>query len=62
VRPSSEEREQLQALVRKEKGPASRLLKARVSMVHRVRRQRVEEGFEAVSSRKQRDAGRAADL
>lgn len=80
VRLSSEEREQLQALIRKGKGPASRLLKARIllkadvseagegwsdsriiealetcaSMVYRVRRQLVEEGFEAVLSRKQR--------
>jgi transposase len=79
VRLSSEEREQLQALIQKGKGPASRLLKARillkadvseaegwsdsriiealetsVSMVYRVRRQLVEEGFEAVLSRKQR--------
>jgi hypothetical protein len=30
VRPSSEEREQLQALIQKGKGPASRLLKARI--------------------------------
>ena len=80
VRLSSEEREQLQALIHKGKGPASRLLKARIllkadvseagvgwsdsgiiealetseSMVYRVRRQLVEEGFEAVLSRKQR--------
>jgi Homeodomain-like domain len=80
VRLSSEEREQLQVLIRKGKGPASRLLKARIllkadvseagegwsdsriiealetgpSMVYRVRRQLVEEGFEAVLSRKQR--------
>jgi len=80
VRLSGEEREQLQALIRKGKGPASRLLKARIllkadvseagegwsdsriiealetsaSMVYRVRRQLVEEGFEAVLSRKQR--------
>ena len=80
VRLSSEEREQLQVLIRKGKGPASRLLKARIllkadvsevgegwsdsriiealetspSMVYRVRRQLVEEGFEAVLSRQQR--------
>ena len=80
MRLSSEEREQLQALIRKGKGPASRLLKARIllkadvsevgegwsdsriiealetspSMVYRVRRQLVEEGFEAVLSRQQR--------
>ena len=75
-----EEREQLQALVRKGKAPARRLLKARillkadvseggpgwsdskiiaaldtsVSMLYRVRKQLLEEGFEAVLSRKQR--------
>jgi hypothetical protein len=72
---SSEEREQLQALIRKGKSPAKRLLKARIllkadvsdagegwsdsriikaleSMVYRVRKQLVEEGFEAVLSRK----------
>src|SRR6516225_607577 len=80
VRLSPEEREQLQALLRRGKGPARRLLKARVllkadiseagpgwsdnkiiaaldtsaSMVYRVRKQLVEEGFEAVLSRKQR--------
>ena len=80
VRLSKEEREQLQALIRKGKGPARRLLKARIllkadvseggpgwsdskviaaldtsaSMVYRVRKQLVEEGFEAVLSRKQR--------
>ena len=74
VRLSPEEREQLQALLRRGKGPARRLLKARVllkadiseagpgwsdnkiiaaldtsaSMVYRVRKQLVEEGFEAV--------------
>jgi len=74
------EREQLQALVRKGKGRARRLLKARIllkadvseggpgwsdskiiaaldtsaSMLYRVRKQLVEEGFEAVLSRKQR--------
>src|SRR5262244_4284012 len=80
VRLSAQEREQLQALVRKGKGPARRLLKARIllkadvseggpgwsdskiiaaldtsaSMLYRVRKQLVEEGFEAVLSRKPR--------
>jgi len=80
VRLSAEEREQLQVLLRRGKGPARRLLKARIllkadvseagdgwsdnkiiaaldtsaSMVYRVRKQLVEEGFEAVLSRKQR--------
>jgi hypothetical protein len=74
VRLSAEEREQLQALIRKGKSPAMRLLKARIllkadvseagegwsdsriieSMVYRVRKQLVEEGFEAVLSRKPR--------
>ena len=80
VRLSSDEREQLEILIRKGKGPARRLLKARIllkanvsergpewsdsriiaaldttaSMVYRVRKQLVEEGFEAVLSRKQR--------
>jgi hypothetical protein len=80
VRLSGEERERLQALIRKGKGPARRLLKARIllkadvsdsgegwsdsriiaaldtsaSMIYRVRKQLVEEGFEAVLSRKQR--------
>jgi hypothetical protein len=80
VRLSAEEREQLQALIGKGKGPARRLLKARIllkadvsegspgwsdgkiiaaldtsaSMLYRVRKQLVEEGFEAVLSRKQR--------
>ena len=80
VRLSDEERERLEALVRKGKSAAQRLLKARillkadvseagagwsdsriikaldtsVSMVYRVRKQLVEEGFEAVFSRKQR--------
>jgi transposase len=80
VRLSAEEREQLQALLRKGKGAARRLLKARLllkadvsdagegwsdneiiraldtsaSMVYRVRKQLVEEGFAAVLSRKQR--------
>ena len=79
VRLSSEERQQLEMLIRKGKGPARRLLKARIllkadvseagegwsdsriiaaldtsaSMVYRVRKQLVEEGFEAVLSRKQ---------
>jgi hypothetical protein len=80
VRLSGEERAQLEGLIGKGKGPAKRLLKARIllkadvselgegwsdsriidaldtspSMVYRVRRQLVEEGFEAVLSRKQR--------
>ena len=80
VRLSTEEREQLESLIRKGKSPARRLLKARIllkadvsegragwsdsrivraldtsaSMVYRVRQQLVEEGFEAVLSRKQR--------
>jgi Homeodomain-like domain len=80
VRLSADEREQLEALIRKGKSPAQRLVKARillkadvseagegwsdsriiealdtsVSMVYRVRKQLVEEGFEAVLSRKQR--------
>src|SRR2546425_2156940 len=80
VRLRADEREQLEALIRKGKSPAQRLLKARillkadvseagegwsdsriikaldtsVSMVYRVRKQLVEEGFEAVLSRKQR--------
>src|SRR6478736_4371846 len=80
VRLSGEERERLEALLRKGKSPAQRMLKARillkadvseggegwsdsriikaldtsVSMVYRVRKQLVEEGFEAVLSRKQR--------
>jgi hypothetical protein len=80
VRLSAEERQRLEALIRKGKGPARRLLKARIllkadvsdagpgwsdsriiaaldtsaSMLYRVRRQLVEEGFEAVLSRKQR--------
>src|SRR5216684_2541531 len=77
---SGEERERLETLIRKGKGPARLLLKARIllkadvsdsgegwsdsriikaldtsdSMVYRVRKQLVEEGFEAVLSRKQR--------
>src|SRR6202040_2316225 len=80
VRLSGEEREQLEALIRKGKSAAQRLLKARIllkadvseagecwsdnriikaletsaSMVYRVAKQLVEEGFEAVLSRKQR--------
>ncbi len=80
VRLSADEREQLEALIRKGKSPAQRLLKARillkadvseagegwsdsriiealetsVSMVYRVRKQLVEEGFEASLSRKHR--------
>ena len=80
VRLSAEEREQLEALIRKGKSPAKRVLKARIllkadvsdggegwsdskiiaaldtteSMVYRVRKQLVEEGLEAVLSRKQR--------
>src|SRR2546428_2371016 len=80
VRLSGEERDRLEALIRKGKSPAQRLLKARIllkadvseagagwsdsriikaletsaSMIYRVRRQLVEEGFEVVLSRKQR--------
>jgi hypothetical protein len=80
VKLSGAERAQLEALIRKGKSPAQRLLKARillkadasdagegwsdgqiinaletsVSMVYRVRKQLVEEGLEAVLSRKQR--------
>ena len=80
VRLSGEERERLEALIRKGKSPARRLLKARIllkadisevgagwsdnriiealetspSMVYRARKQLVEEGFEAVLSRKPR--------
>ena len=79
VRLSGEEREQLEGLIRKGKGPARRLLRARIllkadisetgpgwsdnkiiaaldtsaSMVYRVRKQLVEEGFETVLNRKQ---------
>jgi hypothetical protein len=82
VRLSSEERQQLETLIRKGKGPARRLLKARIllkadvsgagdgwsdneiiraldtsaSMLYRVRKQLVEEGFAAVLSRKLRAA------
>ena len=80
VKLSVEEREYLDQLIRKGKGPAQRLMKARIllkadvgeggegwsdsriieavatsaSMIYRVRKQLVEEGFEAVLSRKQR--------
>ena len=80
VRLSAEEREQLEALIRKGKSPAQRLMKARmllkadvseagegwsdsaiataldtsVSNIVRTRRQLVEEGFEAVLTRKHR--------
>jgi hypothetical protein len=80
VRLSAEERERLETLIRKGKGPVRRVLKARIllkadvsqarqgwsdsaivkaletsaSMVYRVRKQLVEEGFEAVLSRKPR--------
>ena len=80
VRLSGEERERLEALIRKGKSPARRVLKARIllkadvsdggkgwsdnriiealetgpSMVYRARKQLVEEGFEAVLSRKPR--------
>src|SRR3984893_18518200 len=80
VRLSGEERERLEALIRKGKSPAQRLTKARIllkadvsetgegwsdsriiealgtgaSMLYRVRRQLVEEGLEAIMSRKQR--------
>jgi hypothetical protein len=80
VKLSAEEREYLDQLIRKGKGPAQRLMKARIllkadvgeggegwsdsriiealetsaSMIYRVRKQLVEEGFEAVLSRKQR--------
>lgn len=80
VRLSAEERERLEALIRKGKSPAQRLMKARmllkadvseagegwsdsaiataldtsVSNIVRTRRQLVEEGFEAVLTRKHR--------
>jgi len=80
VRLSAEERQQLEAVIRKGKAPARRLLKARIllkadvsdagegwsdskiiaaldtsaSMLYRVRKQLVEEGFAAVLSRKPR--------
>lgn len=80
VRLSGEEREELEAVIRKGKSAAQRLLKARIllkadvsasgegwsdsriiegletsaSMIYRVRKQLVEEGFEAVLSRRPR--------
>jgi hypothetical protein len=81
VRLSGEERERLETLIPKGKGPARRVLKARIllkadvsegskgwsdnwiiealetspsSMVYRTRKQLVEDGFEAVLSRKPR--------
>jgi hypothetical protein len=88
VRLSGEERERLEAMLRKGKSPARQLLKARIllkadvsdagegwsdsriiealetspSMVYRVRRQLVEEGFEAALSRKQRAAPAVARI
>src|ERR1700751_1860616 len=88
VRLSAGEREHLQALIRKGKSPAKRLLKARIllkanvseagegwsdsriiqaldtspSMIYRVRKQLVEEGFEAVLSRKRRMTAPVAAL
>jgi len=88
VRLSAEERSFLEAMIRKGKSPAGRLLKARillkadvseagdgwsdnriiealetsVSMVYRVRKQLVEEGFEAVLSRKKREVPPVAPI
>jgi len=88
VRLSGEERAQLEELISKGKGPAQRLLKARIllkadvsergegwsdgriiealdtstSMVYRVRQQLLEEGVEAVLSRKQRAAPAVAPI
>ena len=88
VRLGCEERDQLEALIRKGKSPAQRLLKARIllkadvsqagdgwsdsrimaaletsaSMVYRVRKQLVEEGLEAVLSRKQRPTPAVAPI
>ena len=88
VRLGGEERDQLEALIRKGKSPAQRLLKARIllkadvsqagdgwsdsrimaaletsaSMVYRVRKQLVEEGLEAVLSRKPRAAPAVARI
>src|SRR5579862_6501861 len=88
VRLSADERAQLEALIRKGKSPAQRLLKARIllkadvseagegwsdsriiaaldtsaSTVYRVRKQLVEEGFEAVLSRKQRKSSAGARI
>jgi hypothetical protein len=54
VRLSGEERDRLEALIRKGKGPAPRRWRISASMIYRVRKQLVEEGFEAVLSRQQR--------
>jgi hypothetical protein len=54
VRLSGEEGDRLEALIRKRKGPAARRWRTSASMIYRVRKQLVEEGFEAVLSRKQR--------
>src|SRR6185436_6894809 len=88
VRLSADERERLEARIRKGKSPAQRLLKARIllkadvseagegwsdsriiealetsaSMVYRVRKQLVEEGLEAVLSRKQRATAAVARI
>ncbi|HLH50642.1 MAG TPA: IS630 family transposase [Roseiarcus sp.] len=88
VRLSGEERERLEALVRKGKSPAQQQLKVRIllkadvseagegwsdgriiealetsaSMVYRARKQLVEEGFEAVLSRKPRAAPAVAPI
>ena len=88
VRLSNEKRERLEALIRKGKSAAQRLLKARillkadvseagagwsdsgiikaldtsVSMVYRVRKQLVEEGFEAVLSASNGRHGGCADF
>ena len=88
VRLKANERELLEALIRKGKSPAQRLVKARIllkadvsqacvgwsdsriikapetspSMIYRVRKQLVEEGFEAVLSRKQRATPAAAPI
>ena len=88
VRLSAGEREQLEALIRKGKSPARRLLKARIllkadvadagegwsdskiiealetspSMLYRVRKQLVEEGFDAVLRRKPRPTPAVAPI
>ena len=89
VRLSGEEREQLQALIRKGKSPAKRLLKARIllkadgsdagegwsdsriikaldtskSMVYRVRKQLVEEGFRSgIEPQTAHDTARCCDF
>jgi hypothetical protein len=88
VRFSAEERSFLEAMIRKGKSPAGRLLKAcillkadvsevgdgwsdnriiealetSVSMVYRVGKQLVEEGFEAVLSRKKREVPPVAPI